>query len=86
MINVHWLSLFKHEATSPDFAAESVATNQSSLRRTVDGSSGRLALRDQLATLFTDNPETFSFTVNALVRLSTSTIPWIDIVFVSIDP
>lgn len=71
---------------STDLAAEGMTTNQSSLRRTVHGSFRRLALSDKLATFFTDNPETFSLTVDALVCLAPSTVPGIDIVFVSIDP
>ena len=40
---------------------------------------------DQFAALFADNPETFRFTVYALVRLPPSTVPGIHIVLVPID-
>lgn len=71
--------------TSPDFAAKRVTTNQTFLRRMVSWSLWRFALRDESATLLAYNPETLSLAVNALVGLSPSTIPRIDIIKVSID-
>ena len=62
-----------------------MATNQSPLRRAIDRRSRRLALCDQLAALFADDPETLGLAVDALVCLPPSTVPWIDIVLVPID-
>ena len=47
--------------------------------RTIDWSPGRLATSDPIAAFFADNPEAFSLAVDALVCLSPSTIPRIDI-------
>ena len=62
-----------------------MATNQSSLRRAIDRRSRRLTLCDQFAAFLADDPETFGFTVDALVGLPPSTVPRIDIILVPID-
>lgn len=42
-------------------------------------------MRYQLAAFFADNPETFGLAVDTPVCLPPSTVPRIDIIFVSID-
>ena len=64
---------------SSNFATEGVTTNQAFLWWSINRSPRRPALCDQVATLFTDNPETIGLTVTAFVRLSPSPIPWVDI-------
>ncbi len=40
---------------------------------------------DEIATLFTDDPDAIGLAVAAFVRLSPSPIPWVDIFLMLID-
>jgi hypothetical protein len=70
---------------SSDFAAEGMTTNQAFLWWAIGRSPRRLALGDEIITLFTDNPDAIGLAVTPFVRLSPSPIPWVDIFRVLID-
>src|SRR5919109_141641 len=70
---------------SSNFAAEGVAANQPLLCRSIDRSPRRLSLRNQVATHFANNPKTVRLTVAALVRLSPSPVPRINILSMLVD-